>query len=549
MAIADDIPEGDIYHPPGGLAHIRNSIIWSIIPELLFFIIVATVVCVVSEFTSHPLQIASTVLTVFGTALSFIVGFRTTSAMDKYGEGRKLWGQIQLASRTFSRIAWIHVPNRVTSGPADDKDVDHEELRCLIEKRSMITLCSAFNVATKHYLRGESGPFYKDLYPLICWLPKYSLPSGTYFSRSDLPEERTYTKEPDSSASPFRDDPNVHVELLSREMSPQLSTATSATGNSISSSYGKKTMRSATTATWKSVETVTNRRGLGASAGSGATASESFPRRVVPPQPLLPSRNPPPSRLDDFIPWYTFFHDAFVFLFRRAKKVSNRVAGRKKKRKPIVHDEQNDNIPLEITILLSGWVNAVQSRGHAPVPTINSLLAAVQTMSEALTGLERVLLTPIPQAYSLHLRHAIWIYLFLLPSQIHATFGWKTIPATAIVAFVFLGFIQIGQEIESPFGYDDADLELDTFCRTIIRELNELTAHPPRESAPENFCFVDTNLPLAQPPLYEGYSATQMVDEGMEPADFLAGLRAATKHAIGAELRSEQSLRGKGEMV
>lgn len=94
-----------------------------------------------------------------------------------------------------------------------------------------------------------------------------------------------------------------------------------------------------------------------------------------------------------------------------------------------------NQIPLEITILLSGWVNAIQTRGLVGVPTLNSLLAAVQSLSEALTGLERVLLTPIPVACpslpfpsllrkptdaphdtdSLHLRHTIWLYLFLLP--------------------------------------------------------------------------------------------------------------------------------------
>ena len=30
----------------------------------------------------------------------------------------------------------------------------------------------AFGVSMKHALRGESGPFYSDLYDLIAWLPK-----------------------------------------------------------------------------------------------------------------------------------------------------------------------------------------------------------------------------------------------------------------------------------------------------------------------------------------------------------------------------------------
>lgn len=36
----------------------------------------------------------------------------------------------------------------------------------------LIDQVQAFGVAMKHALRGESGPFYSDLYDLIAWLPK-----------------------------------------------------------------------------------------------------------------------------------------------------------------------------------------------------------------------------------------------------------------------------------------------------------------------------------------------------------------------------------------
>jgi predicted membrane chloride channel (bestrophin family) len=50
------------------------------------------------------------------------------------------------------------------------------------------------------------------------------------------------------------------------------------------------------------------------------------------------------------------------------------------------------------------------------------------------------------------------------------------VPATALIAFAFLGFMKIGEDIENPFGYASNDLDLDHFCNDIIlRELEELT--------------------------------------------------------------------------
>jgi hypothetical protein len=65
--------------------------------------------------------------------------------------------------------------------------------------------------------------------------------------------------------------------------------------------------------------------------------------------------------------------------------------------------------------------------------------------------------------------------------------------ATAFVAFFLLGFLEIGQEMyvlvflniladvddnrsENPFNYDLNDLDLDSFCLMLQRDLHEITA-------------------------------------------------------------------------
>jgi predicted membrane chloride channel (bestrophin family) len=69
--------------------------------------------------------------------------------------------------------------------------------------------------------------------------------------------------------------------------------------------------------------------------------------------------------------------------------------------------------------------------------------------------------------------------LFFLPFQLVSQFGYYTIPGVAIAAFIYLGFIAAGEEIEQPFGYDDNDLDLDLICHAIIHaDIKQLKSSP-----------------------------------------------------------------------
>lgn len=135
----------------------------------------------------------------FGTVLGFVISFRTTSSIERYNEGRKLWSQIVLNCRIFARTVWFHVPgarvllfsqvylNQTTdhysSAPPGGHTISEEETECdqakiLIEKKTVVNLLEAYAVAVKHYLRGEDGIRYEDLHPLVSFLPSYySLPA------------------------------------------------------------------------------------------------------------------------------------------------------------------------------------------------------------------------------------------------------------------------------------------------------------------------------------------------------------------------------------
>ncbi|KAG1848965.1 UPF0187-domain-containing protein [Suillus subalutaceus] len=114
-----------------------------------------------------------------------------------------------------------------------------------------------------------------------------------------------------------------------------------------------------------------------------------------------------------------------------------------------------NNVPLEISLYLTSYISALQTRGTVGDPTLGVLFATLNDLVETLTGLERILAIPIPFSYSSHLWMITILYCAALPFQLWSTLEWFTIPATVIASLVFYGFLVAGEEIES---YDRNDL-------------------------------------------------------------------------------------------
>ncbi|KAH8913550.1 UPF0187-domain-containing protein [Atractiella rhizophila] len=213
----------------------------------------------------------------------------------------------------------------------------------------------------------------------------------------------------------------------------------------------------------------------------------------IPPEPLRPARNPPDFNwIDDLFQFLIPVRSAFKYISRRARsKDGQRRKG--KKRKPLTQE----NIPLELTLVLSSYISTLAKRKTIDAPTVSAMLLSVSNFTTALASLERILTTPIPVGYAIHLKHVVWLYLLVLPFQIEAALKWVSIPAVAISAFVFLGLLSIGTEIENPFGYDLNDLNMDYFCQRIIhREMLEITSHPSESLSPDIFIYSTQNVPF-----------------------------------------------------
>ena len=122
----------------------------------------ATAISCISKFV-FELGVNSILLTVLGFVVGLALSFRSTTAYERYNDGRKYWSQLSLTSRNMGRLIWVHVHER---------HEESEELgkTDLLEKLSAINLINAFAVALKHRLRFEPATEYPDLAPLIMHL-------------------------------------------------------------------------------------------------------------------------------------------------------------------------------------------------------------------------------------------------------------------------------------------------------------------------------------------------------------------------------------------
>ena len=295
-----------------------------------------------------------------GFVVSLGLSLRSSTAYERYAEGRRYMAQLINASQTLGRVFWVHSVER--PGEQGQKDI--------LAKLSALNLIVAFAVALKHKLRWEPYTAHDDLSNLVGHLD-------------------TFAKDA------TRDEPdNFH-----KMMKPH---------------------------------------GFFRSTGEylGLSFAAGNPRKFV-----------------------------------------------KKAQRPL------GNLPLEILSYLASYVDETIQNGQLPIPMQQTLAYNnLSALNEVLTGTERVLTTPLPIAYAISISQITWVYIVLLPFQLLPVLDWKTIPATIAAAYIILGLLFIGREIENPFGQDVNDLPLESYCAQIASEMDIIASKP----KPKNRDWVET---------------------------------------------------------
>ncbi|GAP86756.1 putative upf0187 domain membrane protein [Rosellinia necatrix] len=108
------------------------------------------------KYEHIELSIQPVLLTITGFVVSMGLSFRSSSAYERYAEGRRCWGQLVLASQTLGRVFWVNAIERPETSKED-----------LLGKLTAMNLVIAFAVSLKHKLRFEPYTHYEDLVDLV----------------------------------------------------------------------------------------------------------------------------------------------------------------------------------------------------------------------------------------------------------------------------------------------------------------------------------------------------------------------------------------------
>jgi len=135
--------------------------------------------------------------------------------------------------------------------------------------------------------------------------------------------------------------------------------------------------------------------------------------------------------------------------------------------------KKSNNPPLQIVSWIGDYIQQQYQRGNAALHYghVVFIQSTLKSMIEVLGNCERIMKTPLPLAYTIHLKQLLLIYCFLLPFQLVKELGWATSAVVAVISFTLFGIEEIGLEIENPFGYDANGLPLDDIGAAIRHDI------------------------------------------------------------------------------
>lgn len=131
---------------------------------------------------------------------------------------------------------------------------------------------------------------------------------------------------------------------------------------------------------------------------------------------------------------------------------------------------ESTNPPNLIAEAMTEWIRQRMVEGRIDSNLARTLESYVAILLDCQGACERILRTPIPFAYAVHIKQLLMLYLVTLPVVIVPKMGWAATFVVAAIAFGLLGIEEAGVEIEDPFGDDPNDLPLEVICATIQRD-------------------------------------------------------------------------------
>ncbi|HSF74683.1 MAG TPA: bestrophin family ion channel, partial [Microcoleus sp.] len=98
-----------------------------------------------------------------------------------------------------------------------------------------------------------------------------------------------------------------------------------------------------------------------------------------------------------------------------------------------------NNPPLEIAFWIEDYLHEQYEGNCVDVYQLTGMKELINSMIDVLGGCERILKTPIPLAYAIHLKQLLLLYCLALPFQMVNDLTWGTGPIVALISFTLFG--------------------------------------------------------------------------------------------------------------
>nr|WP_295924013.1 bestrophin family ion channel [uncultured Dyadobacter sp.] len=137
------------------------------------------------------------------------------------------------------------------------------------------------------------------------------------------------------------------------------------------------------------------------------------------------------------------------------------------------------------------WVKQAREKGLIEPICQVAIDDNLNKLSDIVGGCERIASTPIPYTYQVLLHRTVYLYCFLLPFGLVDSLGWITPFITVFIAYTFVAFEAIADELEDPFGTEPNDLPLNAMSRMIETTLLEIIGKPTLDTAEPDGYMLD----------------------------------------------------------
>ncbi|GAN03511.1 conserved hypothetical protein [Mucor ambiguus] len=507
----------------------KGSVLLPTLPGVIGMTGFSCLVCLFHLTFEISISVPVSVLGTVSVALGLLLAFRVNTAYDRYWEGRKLIQTVTATIRNVARQVWINIP--------EETEQDHlEKMRC-------VKLLLAFFVATKHHLRHEYGTHYYDLEVLLPpkWEPASSVkkkkagtvPEGQNMTQTtaklninlnDTVQPNAVAGRSTSVNAPsaikrrefhvFDRAPAIMVSLTDSIKPKQHdgymesddpTHIANVRRSLIQQEFPNSDFVQASTAQIKSTMT-----GANLEQTIGDEEEQQVSRLLdeavnLPPASAVPDS--PGEEDDDGNDDDNHGEGRSRATVADMKKmgsktqadlhhIKNRIRNQhqKFKKRHLDHSEftseedlpyQGDSdlsLPLEILFRVALYINQAKAANKIESTLVSVTTNSIDILVNSLTAFERIVHTPIPKAYNIHLKQAVVLYIFFLPFALVDTLAWIVAPVVALVSFTLFGIEAIGAEIENPFGYDDNDLPLNRYCDELKKEVEYIIYHIPTQS-------------------------------------------------------------------